>query len=265
MLYGGGLPSPMRRSGQDGRVERQRQVRRIAAVALSLGCAVVVTGCAVGSSPALDASRNAPCALSTAALLNRSQLPPSMRSESPASTNLGVIGPYGDLSGKAEFPGSVGDTIESYRWTGVSSGPLPDVPGGGSIHVTDPTQVFLFAEEISDWGTLSNAERWMAGQRLSNQPNTIPDYGNGVERIPPVPVMGDDAFMYQIDDGAASGHTPQTGPFVGHIYTNIEVRFGVVILALSIDAGPGANPGALAVSTMQKMIANEEAVCPWFV
>ena len=186
-----------------------------------------------------------------------------MKPQSPASTNLGVIGLYGDLTGKPEFPGSIGETNEYFEWTGVSAAQLSQIPDGATIYDTDPTQVFQLAEEISDWGTLSNAERWMAGQRGSNENNTIPRYGNGVERIPPVPAMGDDAFMYQIDDGAAYESAPYTGPFVGHIYTNIEVRVSVVILALSIDAGPGANPGALAVSTMQTMLANEESVCPW--
>jgi hypothetical protein len=248
-------------------MDRERCARRVVAGMVSIGCAIALGACGAGSTtrPAQDASHNGPCVISTAALLTQSQLPPHMTSESPASTNLGVIGPYGDLTGKPEFPGSIADTNEYFRWTGVSDAQLSQVPDGATIYDTDPTQVFQLAEEISDWGTLSNAERWMAGQRLSNVTNTIPDYGNGVERIPPVSAMGDDAFMYQIDDGAPYGWAPYTAAYVGHIYTNIEVRVGVVILALSIDAGPGANPGALAVSTMQKMIVNADAVCPWLV
>jgi hypothetical protein len=245
-------------------MDRERHVPRIAAVSLRIGCVIALGACgtAPDASGALDASR-APCVISIAALLTQSQLPSHMKPESPASTNLGVIGPYGDLTGKPDFPGSIGETNEYFQWTGVSDAQLSEAPGAGSTYVTDPTQVFQLAEEISDWGTLSNAERWMGGQRLSNQPNNIPDYGNGPERIPPVPAMGDDAFMYQIDDGAPYGHTPQIGPFVGHIYTDIEVRLGVVIFAISIDAGPDANPGALAVSTMQQMLANDQTVCPW--
>lgn len=247
-------------------MDRERHVPRVVAAGLTLGCAVALGACGTGSttpSGALDASHNVPCAISTAVLLNQSQLPPHMKSQAPALTTLGVIGPYGDLTGKPDFPGSIGDTNEYFQWTGVSDAQLSKTPDGATIYDTDPVQVILLAEEISDWGTLGNAERWMAGQRASNENNTNPRYGNGVERIPTVPAMGDDAFMYQIDDGAAYVAAPYTGPFVGHIYTNIEVRVGVVILALSIDAGPGAGPGALAVSTMQTMLANAESVCPW--
>lgn len=228
-------------------MDRERRVSRVIPAGLSIGCAVALGACGTGSSiPSitLDASRNVPCAISTAALLSQSQLPPRMKSQSPASTNLGVVGPYGDLSGRPAFPGSVGDTTEYFQWNGVSTTQPQDLPDGASIYDTDPAQVFQLAEQITDLGTLSNATRWMAGLRASQVANTIPRYGNGVERIPPVPAMGDDAFMYQIDDGAAYESVPYAGAFVGHIYTNIEVRVGVIILALSIDAGPGANPGA---------------------
>jgi hypothetical protein len=249
-------------------MDRQRHVPRIAVAGVSIGCVVALGACGTGStdpSGSLDASGPVPCVISPAVLLAQSQLPPDMRSESPATTSLGVVGGYGRLSGIPAYPGSIGDTTEYFQWTGVSQAQLSQVPDGATIYDTDPTQVFQLAEQITDLGTLSNAKRSMAGLHAANVTNTIPRYGSGVERIPPVPAMGDDAFMYQIDDGAAYGFAPYTGPFVGHIYTNIEVRVGVVILALSIDAGPEANPGALAVSTMQNMLANEDAVCPWIV
>jgi hypothetical protein len=101
----------------------------------------------------------------------------------------------------------------------------------------------------------------MATQRQSNTLNTIPDYGNGVERVVPVPAMGDDRFIYQIDDGAAYNSAPHIGPYVGHIYTDIQVRVGVFMFALSIDSGPDANPATLAVSIMRSLMAKERAVC----
>lgn len=101
----------------------------------------------------------------------------------------------------------------------------------------------------------------MASQRGSNRFNTVPDYGNGVERVGRVPAVGDDAFMYQIDDGAAYNSAPHTGPYVGHIYTDIQVRVGPLMFALSIDSGPAANPAALAVSLMRSLMAKERSVC----
>ncbi len=46
-----------------------------------------------------------------------------------------------------------------------------------------------FAEEVTDYGTVASAKRWMLGQKVSNQPNDIPMYGNGVEVTPEIPVM----------------------------------------------------------------------------
>ncbi len=159
------------------------------------------------------------------------------------------------------YPGSVGKATEYFQWTGFSSRPIQDVPAGGPIYDAHPTQVFQLAEEIDDWGTLANAERWMAAQRGSNQPNAIPDYGNGVERIATAPPIGDDTFLYQIDDGATYNSVPHTGPYVGHVYTNIEVRDGRLMFALSIDSGPGAGPATLAVTIIRTLIAKERAVC----
>lgn len=118
-----------------------------------------------------------------------------------------------------------------------------------------------FAEEVTDYGTVASAERWMLGQKTSNQPNDIPMYGNGVEVTPRLPAMGDDALLYQIDKGAPYYAGPYTGPFVGDIYTDIQVRVGDVIYALSINSDPDANPAALAVSLVQKLMAKEKATC----
>jgi hypothetical protein len=86
-------------------------------------------------------------------------------------------------------------------------------------------------------------------------------YGNGVERVQQTPHLGDDTLLYQIDDGAPYVSTPYTGPFVGHIYTDIQVRDGDVIYALSIDSGPAADPASLAISLARALIAKEHSVC----
>lgn len=256
-----------------------RSVSRTAHFGVGLVVAVAVAGCGVGQgrvsgsggpSRASPQSKPAPdvnlagqlCAIQTIRLLDLAQLPPHLTPEFPAASLLGAIGPYHDLGGGGPFyPGSIGRAAEYFQWTGFTSHPLQGVPANGALYVSHPTQVFQLAEEIDDWGTLANATQWMATQRESNTLNTIPDYGNGVERVVPVPSMGDDAFMYQIDDGAAYISAPHTGPYVDHIYTGIEVRTGSLMFAVSIDSGPDANPAALGVSIMQRLMAKERAVC----
>jgi hypothetical protein len=202
-----------------------------------------------------------PCAIQTAALLSLAQLPAHLTPELPASSQIGDIGPYHDLGGGPVYPGSVGNAGETFQWSGFMSGPIQGVPAGGLIYVTRPTQVFQLAEEIDDWGTLGNAERWMATQRESNQPNAIPDFGNGVERVATTPALGDDSLLYQIDDGATYNSAPHTGPYVGHIYTSLEVRDGHLMFAVSLDSGPAAGPATLAVTIIRSLIAKERSVC----
>lgn len=245
----------------------------LVALATGLTVAVTIAGCSVSnsSSPRSSSSPGAAsvvkltdrrCAIQTIGLLTAAQLPPHMTAQWPATSFLGAIGPYHDLGGGGPFyPGSIGRADGDFRWTGFPSQPLQGVPANGSLYVSHPTQVFQLIEEIDDWGTVANATRWMAGQRGSNTLNTIPDYGNGVERVVSVPATGDDAFMYQIDEGAAYNSTPHTGPYVGHIYTDIGVRLGALMFALSIDSGPDANPASLAVSLARSLMAKEQAVC----
>jgi hypothetical protein len=101
----------------------------------------------------------------------------------------------------------------------------------------------------------------MAAQRESNQPNAIPDFGNGVERIAKPPALGDDTLLYQIDDGATDNSAPHTGPYVGHIYTSLEVRDGYLMFAVSLDSGPAAGAATLAVTIIRSLIAKERSVC----
>jgi hypothetical protein len=52
----------------------------------------------------------------------------------------------------------------------------------------------------------------MGGQEASNRPNNEPMYGNGVERVVATQGLGDDTFMYQIDDGAPYKPASYSGP-----------------------------------------------------
>jgi hypothetical protein len=248
-----------------------RSVARAVRVACGLCAAAALGGCGVSQGGLLHASGTPPsssdlnlsvrpCPIQTVSLLTPAELPPHLTPEWSPSSLAGDIGPDYDTGGPV-YPGSIGDANEYLQWTGFSAHPVQGVPAGGALYTTQPTQVFQLAEEIDDWGTVQNGERWMATQRQSNQFNTVADYGDGVERIPSVPPMGGDAFMYQIDDGAASNSTPHTGPYVGHIFTDLEVRVGVLMFALSIDSGPDANPAQIAVSIMRSLMAKERSVC----
>jgi hypothetical protein len=179
-----------------------------------------------------------PCIIQTPGLLSLKDLPQGLTAAGPPQS---AVGARGLLDNGTD--GSVGHADQYFQENGM---------------VSSVSQV---AEEVTDYGTVATAVRWMLGQEASNQPNDIPMYGNGVEVIPKLPVMGDDALLYQIDKGAPYHSGPYTGPFVGDIYTDIQVRVGDVIYALSIDANPDANSAALAVSLMRKLMAKETAAC----
>ncbi len=157
---------------------------------------------------------------------------------------MSELGPRALLD--AGIDGSVGNANEYFQ---------------GITTDASPTQISQLAEEVIAYRSIAIADRWMLGQKASNQPNDIPMYANGVELTPTIPSLGDDAFLYQIDKGAPYDSTPYIGPFVGDIYTDIQVREGDVIYALSINSGPEANPAFLAVSLVQKLMTKEHAAC----
>jgi hypothetical protein len=182
-----------------------------------------------------------PCAIQTTGLLELAQLPHGLEPTGPPQRELGSRSLLDDAT-----DGSVGNASGSFQATAATAG---------------PKRLSQLAEEVTAHGTVASADRWMLGQKASNQPNNLPMYGNGVEVTPTIPAMGDDALLYQIDRGAPYNSIPYSGPFVGDVYTDIQVREGDVIYALSIDSGPAANPAMLAVSLMQKLMAKERAVC----
>jgi hypothetical protein len=224
-------------------------VKRGALTLMSLCACCVLGGCAVAARGASGAERSPssypdvnlstrPCIIQTPGLLTLKDLPQGL---TPAGLPESSVGPRSLLDEATD--GSVGHADQYFQENGTVS------------------SLSQLAEEVTDYGTVASAERWMLGQKASNQPNDIPMYGNGVEVTPRIPAMGDDALLYQIDKGAPYSPGPYTGPFVGDIYTDIQVREGDVIYALSIDSGPGANPAALAVSLVQKLMAKETTTC----
>lgn len=179
-----------------------------------------------------------PCIIQTLGLLTLKDLPQGLSPTGPPESS---VGPRSLLDNATD--GSSGHADQYFQQNGAVGA------------------VSQFAEEVTDYGTVASAERWMLGQKASNQPNDIPMYGNGVEVTPKIPVMGDEALLYQIDKGAPYDPGRYTGPFVGDVYTDMQVRNGDVIYALSIDSGPDANPAALAVTLVQKLMAKETATC----
>jgi hypothetical protein len=231
-------------------------VKRRVPVLVSLCASAVLVSCGVTQGAARPAGATTkpfpdvnlssrPCAIQTIGLLTQSQLPPNLNPTSPASSELGPRGLLGDAN-----DGSVGSASQYFQASGFE-------PPKAAL----ANQVSQFAEDVTDYGTVANAERWMTGQRASNQPNDIAMYGNGVERVPQTPPLGDESLLYQIDDGAPDNSSAYFGPFVGHIYTDIQVRDAAVIYALSIDSGPAAEPALLAVSLVRALIAKEHAAC----
>jgi len=86
-------------------------------------------------------------------------------------------------------------------------------------------------------------------------------YGNGVERVVATPALGDETFIYQIDDGAPYKAAPYNGPYVGRVYTSIQVREGDLIFDVSIISVPDTGMASLAVSVVRALMAREHSVC----
>jgi hypothetical protein len=238
---------------------------------------IAVTGVPTPA-PAVINAPNLPCALQTDTLLTDTELPVAMTPEFPAISQAG--GPGLLDNGDAAYLGYIGDADAYFEWTGLLSG-IPasmvaqayatsgnqapfapgDLPEGGPLYTTYPDDVYQIAEETSDFGSLGNADKWMSSQRQEHPAEDVADYGSGVERIPPVAPMGDDTFIYQIDDGAPNNSTPFTHAYVGHIFTDIEVRTGDVIFAVSLDSGPAVDSASMADSIVRNLMAKELSVC----
>jgi hypothetical protein len=270
-------------------VSHPRSPHRIAAGIVCLGSCLVATGCGVSRANA-HATRIAttaaptfnapglPCAVQTFTLLTPDEIPVRLTPEFPPNSRAG--GPGLLDNGDAAYPGYVGDAAAYFAWTGLLSGApaamvasayattgnqaplqLGDLPQGGPLYTTYPDQVFQVAEATSDFGSVVTAERWMTAQRMDHPTEDVANYGSGVERSSTLASMGDDAFIYQIDMDAPNVSTPYSGAYIGHSYTDVEVRAGDVIFAVSVDSGPDIDSSSFATSVVSHLMAKEESAC----
>jgi hypothetical protein len=190
-----------------------------------------------------------PCAIQTITLLTQVELPPGL---TPQGSPVSETGPRSLLDDTTD--GSVGSVDATFQAVG-SSAPT------GPTAVTQPAHIVQVAEEIVDFGTVVIAQRWMNEQKANNRPNDVPMYANGVERNPGVPALGGDTLMYQLDQGAPYKPVPYDGPYIGTVYTDIQVRDGDLIYAISFISVPDIGVASLAVSVMRALIAKERSVC----
>lgn len=229
------------------------QLNRRTRILSGLGASLALGGCGVvpgAAHPAQHATADPdvnlssrPCAIQTITLLTQSQMPATLTPQAPPESELGA---RALLDGATD--GSVGSASEYFQSIGMPY-PIPR------------PQIVQVAEEIVDYGTVAIAERWMGGQEASNRTNNVPMYGNGVERVVATPVLGDDTFLYQIDDGAPYKPVPYNGPYIGTVYSDIQVRDGDLIFAVSIISVPDTGMAALAVSVVRALMAREHTVC----
>jgi hypothetical protein len=181
-----------------------------------------------------------------------------------SSAKLGLLG-----TGDAHFPNFAGRTDMDFDWSGLNStsahslldqawsllhysGAAPPgfLPANGPLYTDYPTQLFAIAEEVDNFGSISAAEQWMSLQRSGNAPNSNPKTNNGLEIDPPVSRIGDQTFAYQIIRASA-----------GDVFTDVIIRQGDLILAVSDDGGPGSNGVNTASSLIRALLAKEQATC----
>ncbi len=216
------------------------------------GCGVVPGGVHLAQHttalPDVSLSSRA-CAIQTVTLLTQVELPQRLTPQGPP---VSETGPRGLLDGKTD--GSVGSVHASFQSLGY---PAPATPtaAGQRAHIVQ------VAEEIVDYGTVATAKRWMTGQKASNHPNDLPMYANGVERNPVVPALGDDTVLYQLDQGAPYRPVSYDGPYIGTVDTDIQVRDGDLIYAVSFISIPDTGMASLAVTVMRSLIAKEHSIC----
>jgi hypothetical protein len=207
-------------------------------------------------------------------------MPTAMIRAEPLS--YGNSQPY--LGNTNPYPGFQGFGGAEYAWTGLTSGPAasfdtpnatkssgnqaPDLnrvdtlPSSGPLFTEYPMQIFSVALEVDDFGTVPAAQRWVAESRQSYPINDVPVHGN-VVRYPDIRNLGDESFAMQADQTYAGGPNtlPQLGPFVGDVYTAVEVREGAYIYAVGINAAPQADAVSAAAKLVQQMMSDQEAAC----
>ena len=249
-------------AGQTGTMPRALGVHSVSSrtwILSGLVVGLVLSGCGVvhvgqhaaehtpSTAPVVKSSTQ-PCAVQTTSLLTQAQMPPELTPQGPP---VSLKGPRSLLDDATD--GSVGSAFETF----LSAASAPPAGQAG----IERAQILQVAEGIVDYGTVATAERWMSGQGASNRPNDLPMYANGVERVPELIALGDATFIYQIDQGAPYKPAPYDGPYVGRVYTALQVRDGDLIYAVSVNSVRDTGMPSLAISVVQTLIAKERAVC----
>ena len=234
-------------------------MRRTAPILSGLCLSLALGGCGVVPGVVRPAQRatsvpdvnlsTRPCAIQTVTLLTQAELP---RGLTPHGPPISETGPRGLLGDKTD--GSVGSVDATFVAVGSAGPSTPSV-------AMQPARIIQVAEEIVDYGAVVIAERWMSEQKANNRPNDLAMYANGVERDPVVPALGDDTLLYQLDQGAPYKPVPYDGPYIGTVDTDIQVRDGDLIYAMSLISTPDTGMAALAVKMMRSLIARERSVC----
>lgn len=235
---------------------------------------VFLTGCGAAVPSAVAHSHSTPaavrltgvgCMTSTGTLLTAAAMPTSVVMLAEAATpKLGLLG-----NGDARYPTFVGRVARVFDWTNLSSttvrnmvnqawsqlnysgtAPAGFLPTGGPLYSNYPTQIFRITEAVDNFGSISEAESWMSGQRSDNTPNANPATRNGVETNPQVATIGGDTFAYQITKAAG-----------GDILTEVEIRQGDLVLGVSIDGAPQSSGLQIASSLTRSLLAKEQATC----
>jgi hypothetical protein len=216
----------------------------------------VLSGCGIGQRTAQPAHGTAtafpdvnlssrPCAVQAISLLTASEMLPGLTPQGPASLETGPRSLLGNAT-----DGSVGSAFQYFQ------------PVGKSASATrSRAQIVQIAEGIVDYGTVATAQRWLRAQEVSHRPNDSPMFGDGVERTPQMPALGNDTFMYQIDIGAPYTSHRYDGPYIGRVDTNVQVRDGDLIYAIDILSVPDTGMAPLAISLTRALIAKEQSVC----
>jgi hypothetical protein len=192
-------------------------------------------------------------------------MPPSMKvTATGSSPHLGLFN-----GGDNAYPTFVGRASTVFDWSALStvgvrtllnaawkqlnySGAAPSgfLPVSGLLYADYPTQLFRITEAVENFGSVSEAEAWMAVQRTDNAPNSNPATRNGDEVGLKVSRIGDDSFAYQITKAAG-----------GDTLTDVIVRENDLLLGISIDAGPHAPGLETASSLVGKLLTKEQTTC----
>jgi hypothetical protein len=205
------------------------------------------------------------CVTQPESLLSASDLPNGLSQSSEGRRPmLGLLG-----NGDSDYPNFRGRAQRNFLWVGLSNGaprtlvnkawsdlhysgeaPSGFIPNDGPLFTDYPQQVFRISEASLDFGTVSEAQKWMDAQRVMNAPNSDPSTRNGIEGDLTTTPIGDESLAYQISHGSS-----------GDLVTGIQARFGSIVYGVSFDSGPKFAADGIAVSLIKKLEAHVHGLC----